>query len=125
MDYLNGCYIKQTNTMNYNDKIFRLVSNTKNGETCSETTFHYKQVDNVLTSEYSGEKIKYGHLIGLVDEDGNIEMRYHQVNNKNELMTGICKSKPEILKNGKIRLYENWEWTSGDKSKGQSIIEEI
>lgn len=118
-------FIKKINTMNYNDKIFRLVSNTKNGETCSETTFHYKQIENILTSEYSGEKIKYGHLIGLVDEDGNIEMRYHQINNKNELMTGICKSKPEILENGKIRLYENWEWTSGDKSKGQSIIEEI
>ena len=118
-------FIKKINTMNYNDKIFRLVSNTKNGETCSETTFHYKQIENILTSEYSGEKIKYGHLIGLVDENGNIEMRYHQVNNKNELMTGICKSKPEILENGKIRLYENWEWTSGDKSKGQSIIEEI
>tara|TARA_B110000259_G_scaffold11504_1_gene12482 strand:+ start:72 stop:215 length:144 start_codon:yes stop_codon:yes gene_type:complete len=25
----------------------------------------------------------------------------------------------------KIRLHESWEWTSGDKSKGQSIIEEI
>ena len=111
--------------MNYNDKIFRPTSNTKNGETSSETIFHYKQVDNVLTSEYSGGKIKYGHLIGLVDKNGNIEMCYHQVNNKDELMTGICKSKPEILENGKIRLHESWEWTSGDKSKGQSIIEEI
>jgi hypothetical protein len=62
-------------------------------------------------------KIKYGHLIGLVDHLGNIEMRYHQVNDKDELMTGICISKPEILENGKIRLHENWEWTSGDKSK--------
>jgi hypothetical protein len=111
--------------MNYNDKVFRPTSNTKNGETSSETIFHYKQVDNVLTSEYSGGKIKKGHLIGLVDKDGNIEMRYHQVNDKGELMTGICKSKPEILENGKIRLHESWEWTSGDKSKGQSIIEEI
>ena len=111
--------------MNYNDKIFRPTSNTKNGETSSETIFHYKQVDNVLTSEYSGGKIKKGHLIGLVDKNGNIEMRYHQVNDKGELMTGICKSKPEILENGKIRLHESWEWTSGDKSKGQSIIEEI
>ena len=111
--------------MNYNDKIFRPTSNTENGETSSETIFHYKQVDNVLTSEYSGGKIKYGHLIGLVDKNGNIEMCYHQVNNKDELMTGICKSKPEILENGKIRLHESWEWTSGDKSKGQSIIEEI
>ena len=40
-------------------------------------------------------------------------------------MTGICFSKPEIMENGKIRLYETWEWTSGDNSKGNSILEEI
>jgi hypothetical protein len=110
--------------MNYNNKKFRPISNTENGETSHETLFHYKQVGNILTSEYSGGKIKQGHLIGLVDKSGNIEMRYHQINDKDELMTGICISKPEILKNSKIRLHENWEWTSGDKSKGTSIIEE-
>jgi hypothetical protein len=93
--------------MNYNDKKFRPISNTGNGETSNETIFHYKQVDNVLSSEYSGGKIKYGHLIGLVDKNGNIKMRYHQINDKNELMTGICKSKPEIRENGKIRLHES------------------
>ena len=111
--------------MNYNDKKFRPISNTENGETSSETLFHYKQVGNILTSEYSGGKIKNGHLIGLVDASGKIEMRYHQVNDQDELMTGICISTPEILENGKIRLHENWEWTSGDYSKGNSIIEEL
>jgi hypothetical protein len=111
--------------MNYHNKKFRLISNTENGETSNETLFHYKQIGNILTSEYSGGKIKYGHLIGLVDDIGNIEMRYHQVNENGELMTGICKSTPEILENGKIRLHENWEWTSGDLSNGQSIIEEV
>jgi len=110
--------------INYNDKIFRPVVNSENGETSNDTVFIYKQIGNILTSEYSGGKIINGHLIGLVDENGEIEMRYHQVNQKGELMTGICKSKPEILENGKIRLHENWEWTSGDKSKGTSIIEE-
>ena len=117
-------YFNKKNNMNYNDKKFRPISNTENGETSNETLFHYKQVGNILTSEYAGGKIKYGHLIGLVDQLGNIEMRYHQINDKGELMTGICISKPEILENGKIRLHENWEWTSGDKSKGTSIIEE-
>lgn len=120
--------LDKTNTdkrMNYNDKKFRPISNTDNGETSNETLFHYKQVENMLTSEYSGGKIKYGHLIGLVDKDGNIEMRYHQINDKEELMTGVCFSRPEKLANGKIRLHESWEWTSGDQSKGQSIIEEI
>ena len=110
--------------MHYNDKNFRPISNTENGETSNKTLFHYKQVGNILTSEYSGGKIIYGHLIGLVDKSGNIEMRYHQVNDNNELMTGMCISIPEILENGKIRLHENWKWTSGDQTKGTSIIEE-
>ncbi len=110
--------------IDYNNKIFRPVSNSENGETSNETIFLYKQMGNILTSEYSGGKIVKGHLIGLVDENGEINMKYHQVNDKGELMTGICTSKPEILTNGKIRLHESWEWTSGDKSKGQSIIEE-
>ena len=110
--------------MNYHNKIFRPISNTVNGETSEQTVFHYKQTGQILTAEYAGGQIQKGHLIGLVDEFGGIDMRYHQVNNKNELLTGICTSRPEILENGKIRLHESWEWTSGDKSKGQSIIEE-
>ncbi len=111
--------------INYHNKKFRPIQNTKNGETSSETVFHYQQQGNLLTSEYAGGKIKKGHLIGLVSENGHIEMRYHQINTNDELMTGICHSIPEILPNGKIKLHETWQWTSGDNSKGESIIEEI
>ncbi len=110
--------------IDYNGKIFKPIANSENGETSNETVFVYKQTGNILTSEYSGGKIKKGHLIGLVDENGNIDMRYHQVNHNDEIMTGICKSKPEILENGKIRLHESWQWTSGNISKGQSVIQE-
>jgi hypothetical protein len=110
--------------INYNNKTFRPVSNTENGETSDATVFLYKQEGNIITSSYSGGKIYSGHLIGLVDSNGVIKMSYHQINNKYELMTGICTSTPEILLNGKIRLYEVWQWTSGDRSNGQSIIEE-
>jgi hypothetical protein len=51
-------------------------------------------------------------------------MRYHHVNTNGELMTGICRSTPELLPSGKIRLHEEWQWTSGDGSKGKSIVEE-
>lgn len=111
--------------MNYNNKTFRPISNSENGETSNETVFVYRQEGNVLTSEYAGGKIIQGHLIGLVDEHGTIDMRYHQVNNKGELMTGVCKSIPEIMENGKIRLHETWKWTSGDSSEGQSLLEEV
>ncbi len=111
--------------MNYHNKKFKPVSNTENAEASEDTVFLYQQNGRILTCEYSGGQIVKGHLIGLVDEDGNIDMRYHQVNGKGELMTGVCHSIPRIMKNGKIRLHEEWQWTSGDKSRGVSILEEI
>lgn len=111
--------------MNYNNKIFRLISSSKNSEVTEETFFEYKQTGNVLSCDYKGGSILYGHLVGLVDDNGKIDMRYHQVNLKGEIMTGICNSKPELLDNGKVRLHESWQWTSGDKSKGESVLEEI
>lgn len=111
--------------IDYNNRVFRPVSNSENGATSSATIFYYKQDGNILTAEYSGGQIISGHLIGLVDMFGNIEMRYHQVNRQGQLMTGMCRSVPEVLVNGKIRLHETWEWTSGDRSKGSSIIEEV
>jgi len=104
--------------INYNHKSFRPIQNTDNGETSSETIFYYKQEGNIISSEYKGGKIIHGHLIGLVNEEGCIEMCYHQININKEIMTGKCFSKPEILINGKIRLHETWQWTSGDFSSG-------
>ncbi|MBN3521323.1 n-acetylglutamate synthase [Algoriphagus lutimaris] len=111
--------------MNYDGKSFRPISNTENGETSEETLFHYKQEGKILSCDYSGGKIIKGHLIGIVNDAGEIDMRYHQINILGELMTGFCKSVPEFLENGKIRLHESWQWTSGDRSKGESILEEI
>jgi len=111
--------------LNYNNRTFRPISNSENGEVSDDKMFHYKQVGNVLTCEYARKNATKGHLIGLVDSEGNIEMRYHPLNAKVEWMTGVCFSNPEIMKNGKIRLHETWQWTSGDLSKGSSVLEEV
>ena len=111
--------------MNYHNKIFKPINNSENGEVCEGLQFHYHQEANILSCEYSGGAILKGHLIGLVNKHGVINMRYHQVNRKGELNTGICTSIPEVLANGKIRLHESWQWTSGDLSKGSSVLEEI
>jgi len=61
----------------------------------------------------------------VVAADGSIDMCYHQINEKGVLMAGTCKSTPEVLAEGKIRLHETWQWTLGDTSSGTTILEEV
>jgi hypothetical protein len=110
---------------NYHNKTFRSLSNTSNGEVGNETFFYYQQSGNIVTASYKGGSIEQGHLIAIVEDNGSLNMRYHHVNTAGELMTGVCNSIPELLPNGKLQLIETWQWTSGDKSSGTSIIEEI
>ncbi len=32
---------------------------------------------------------------------------------------------PEVLPDGRLRLREVWQWTSGDLSQGESVVEEV
>jgi hypothetical protein len=111
--------------ISYDNRRFRSTENSETGEVGSETVFHYHQDGDVVWAEYSGGEIVRGTLIALVLDDDSLDMRYQHVNRSGELMTGICSSKPEILPDGRIRLYEKWQWTSGDLSTGESIVDEI
>lgn len=111
--------------IDYNGKVFRTVQNTANGEVNESTIFYYFQNGNMVWADYSGGDVIKGHLIAKVDDRGNLDMRYHHINKKDEIMTGICYSKTEVLENGKLRLHEEWEWTCRDNSKGKSIVEEV
>src|SRR4051794_16611343 len=110
--------------ISYNDKTFRSIANTANGEVNGDTIFQYQQNSFLVSATYSGGGVLFGHLIGLVDANGVMDIRYHHVNNEGKLRTGICFTTPELLPNGKLRLHEKWKWTNGDESEGESIVEE-
>jgi len=115
--------------INYNGRQFRPFSTTGLSDTTDQTLFTYMQSHNVLSGIYTGGHIQSGHLIGLVDSHGHIDMRYHHVTHDSILMTGMCQSIPHIMPNGKLQLHETWQWTNPDidpgQSKGTSILEEI
>lgn len=106
-------------------KGIRSVSNTDNGEVGSDTLFYYHQADNVVSADYRGGTIVQGHLLAQVLQNGQLDMRYHHLNNKGEFMLGKCLSTPVILPDGRMKFAESWQWLSGDMSSGYSEIEEI
>lgn len=111
--------------INYNGRRFISIENTDNGEVSSKTIFDYKQEGHIISAVYGGGDIIKGTLIGLVKEEGSLEFRYNHVNKKHEIRGGQCISTPEILSDGRIRLYENWRWLDSEATEGHSIIEEF
>jgi hypothetical protein len=113
--------------MDYNldGKVFRSVSNAANGEVGSETRFHYRQNGSIVTATYQGGEIVSGQLIAKVLANGQLDMRYHHLNSKGELMIGKCLSTPKRTEDGRLRFLEEWQWLSGDLSTGTSEIEEV
>ena len=113
--------------MNYDldGRVFQSVWNSPNGEVSGETRFHYRQAGDLVTATYRGGQIVEGHLIARMLPGGSLDMRYHHLNDRGELMVGTCRSKPERLPDGRLRFHEEWQWLTGDCSAGRSIIEEL
>jgi hypothetical protein len=109
----------------YDGRVFRPVVNSASGQVSGETEFRYSHRGDRLTATYSGGEIRAGQILGLVAVDGSLELLYHHLTNGGELRSGHCRSRPEQLPDGRLRLHEKWEWTWGDRSNGESVVEEV
>lgn len=106
----------------YEGKFFVPKVNAANGEVDNQTLFTYHQNGNVMWADYFGGEIKKGNMIGFVSTNGELDFYYQHINRRNDIRIGKCHSIPHILDDGKIELFEQWQWLNGDKSKGTSIV---
>lgn len=111
--------------INYDGRRFRAVVNSPNGQVGATTFFEYHQDGDNFHATYSGGQILQGHMIGKVREDGIIDFVYHHIDTGSQLKSGHCRSVPEVLPDGKIRLHETWQWDFGGEGNGESIVEEM
>ena len=110
--------------MNYDGRIFRSVGQA-GGDVTADTTFHYRQAGDVVWATYGGGGVTFGTLIATVLPDGQLDMRYQQISATGAIKTGRCRSTPELLSDGRLRLRETWQWTEGGEGAGESRIEEV
>ena len=111
--------------IDYNDRLFRTSSNSAAGEVDADTLFNYRQHGDVIWATYQGGAIVFGTMVGVVRVDATLDLRYQHVSATGELRTGRCRSTPELLDDGRVRLREQWEWTEGGSGSGTSIVEQV
>ncbi len=107
--------------INYDGRLFRPVT-----ESAAPTPVaRYHQEQDLLWGEFSGGEVRRGTLTGTCDADGVLRFAYCMVADDGEVVTGLCRSVPEVLPDGRIRLTEYWERFGPGASSGVSALEEL
>ena len=108
--------------INLDKKIFKAISNSNSGEVSEHTLFYYAQQEDIISAEYAGGEIIKGNLLGTQLDSGEFTFVYHHINSNRELKIGKCLSKAIFLDDGKIKLFEEWQWLCDDMSSGKSVL---
>ena len=112
------------NQINLHNKKIILLDNSEKGEVSSKTIFEYQQNQNLITADYKGGTIRYGKIIGQLENE-KIEMLYQCLTTDGVLMAGKAIADVSISAENKMKLKLNWEWISGKEGKGESEYIEI
>ncbi|HEX8096116.1 hypothetical protein [Jatrophihabitans sp.] len=89
------------------------------------TIAHYHQQQDLLWAEFAGGEVRRGSIAGTSAPDGVLRFAYCMVLAGGELITGVCRSIPEVLADGRIRLTEHWERFGAGAASGISTLEEL
>ncbi len=111
--------------LHYNGRIFRGLTNSDTGQVSGETVFYYLQEGDLVSARYVGGPITSGQLLGTVSPDGSLDFLYHHVDQDGQLHAGRCHSTPTWNEDGVLVLEEEWQWLTGDQSRGHSRVIEV
>ena len=109
--------------INYDGRRFRAVDDAADPD--GTAVAHYHQIGDLLWGEFAGGTVRRGSLCGLCLPDGELEFAYTTVLLTGEVIAGHCRSTPEVLGDGRIRLSEKWERFGLHAAVGVSEIEEV
>ncbi|MCK4572991.1 MAG: n-acetylglutamate synthase [candidate division Zixibacteria bacterium] len=110
---------------NYEGRRFVGLVNYDDGDLTRETLFSYLQKENTVWGTFEGGRIRIGTLVADVKPDGSLDMRWLYLNIDGDFRWGSCISVPEILPDGRYRLFESWTDFTAEEITGTSVIEEV
>jgi hypothetical protein len=107
--------------INYDERRFSPVTDNPGDNPVA----HYHQKENLLWGEFSGGAVRSGSLAGTSTPEGELRFAYCMVLDGDEVVSGLCRSVPETLPDGRIRLTEHWERFGPAADSGISLLEQL
>ncbi|NRD77760.1 hypothetical protein HPT25_10040 [Bacillus sp. BRMEA1] len=112
--------------MDYHNKVLIGIEHVGDWDITDETVFYCKQYGSIVQGKYYGGNVKYGELIGLVNDKGILQAAFSHFNESSLFFGGVCTFTPEKSPaNGQLRLQAKWCLAEGQTHVSESVIEEL
>lgn len=105
--------------------IFIGVENYERNDFNREIKFRYFQEGILVWGTYQGGEIFHGTIVGTQLQNNEFDLIWQHVTINGELRAGTCISTAKKMKDGRIRLAEQWRYTIGCTGEGNSAVVEV
>ena len=106
-------------------RTFRVVSNSAHGQSGSVTEMEFTGDDAFVTAIYAGGSVRFGQVLARRTDDGALDMHYHAGSPTGEIRAGHGRATFAADQQGKLRMFIEWQWLTGDHSAGHSEWAEV
>lgn len=106
--------------MNLSGLAFKAVANSKNGSLNTETIMRFTSDEPVIVGNYSGGTIIAGHVLAKRLTESELEMLYQGATTAGQVQAGKAHAQFRPNADGRMSMYLEWQWLTGDSSSGQS-----
>jgi hypothetical protein len=86
----------------------------------TETVMRFVSDDGIVVGTYGGGSIAVGHVLAKRTSAEELEMLYHGATKDGAQNAGRARARFASDNEGRMRMYLDWQWFTGDQSKGQS-----
>ena len=109
--------------LNLNGIQMQVIKTAPTGVIGEGTRFHFTQQGAIVSAHYTGGPVTVGYLVGMLENE-KLEFRYAQMSSAGRLDGGHSFCELKRHDNGKLRIYEHFEWESRPTT-GTNVWEEI
>ena len=101
-------------------RTFRALSNSAHGQSGSATEMQFTGDDAYVTAIYAGGGVRLGQVLARRTSDDALDMHYHAGSTKGDIRAGHGLATFAADQQGKLRMFIEWQWLSGDHGAGHS-----
>ena len=107
-------------------RTFRAMSNSAHGQSGSATEMEFtSDDDSYVTATYAGGGVRLGQVLARRTNDDALDMHYHAGSTSGEIRAGHGRATFAADSQGKMRMFIEWQWLTGDHSAGHSEWAEV